>query len=1014
MPAWILSLAILIAACSSPAATPGAETEPPATPFPVAAGGDTQGAELSPVGEGREGIRLAHPTGPQAWADLGALPLRPAVATGDDLGFSAEVRLVDLRRRQAVLRLTFLDAGGRPVMHPSGTADTVPIVADRGGSRTWTVAEVYARPPEGATTMALRLLVEGDGTDALPGSSFAEVRAAKVWSVPSVVAEAPPLVDEGEAVDLNLRPCSGDSGRASPDGLPWIASLVDLHGKEVARHVGPDVGDGISIPSGPLEVGYYEWRWRILDPQGRTLRRGRLPATVLDRDPRPADSPFGVDGALSTYVAEHPGLDLDTVETLARWAHRAGLRHLRDRLVLAEAAPRPPAKEGEAPPLDPEYLRFLAESLERQRSAGLSVTLAFHDLPWWMADPTAGAGGSSASPPADLRPFHRAVTGLAAHLAPSVDGWEIWNEPNIFYFHGRPEEYAALLKAGFLAVRRGDPDAEVLLGALALVTPEWIEGMFDNGIEPYFDVHNWHHYKPAATLPKTFRQQADLLNAHGATPRQWVTETGDRSGGSLEDEALRGALYARRSILAAGAGAERGYVFRLPEYRKTGLEPIGHKGPDLRPRPGLAALAAMTRALGAARPLGRQPDLPKGIEAWWFDPGDGSKGRAAAAWSDAVVPWPESLPRPPRVWDAMGRLRPAPKTLGPFPVYWRGASTQEPEGELSTGAPSNRTGSAEPRPKVKPSSVVLDFRLHPTGDPPADDPRRKKPVPAVPGDALAATYDLYHLGTDDDGPVRLRPLLHLPDGWFAHPPLPAEVALAPGGRRRLDLLLRVGDLPAVTRPVTVVAVAADAGADAPEPTRSSARAILDAERVELEVLRRFDGRNLRRWRLTVPDGDGRLETLPANGDRRPMSATFSLTPDADRRWASFSLALREQDRISEALGLRLRIGPSKGWDGEARIVLRDAENRRRSFAVDIAPPSAGGVAEILALWPDFESKSGGEDPGWPSPPVRFSLLLSAHPLVDDGRFVVETVDLVRPAAPALPRGSTPARRPGME
>ncbi|NDJ53537.1 MAG: hypothetical protein GYB68_10695 [Chloroflexi bacterium] len=47
--------------------------------------------------------------------------------------------------------------------------------------------------------------------------------------------------------------------------------------------------------------------------------------------------------------------------------------------------------------------------------------------------------------------------------------WEIWNEPDFSKFwQGTTEDYARLLKVGFLAARHADPNAEVMVGGLVL------------------------------------------------------------------------------------------------------------------------------------------------------------------------------------------------------------------------------------------------------------------------------------------------------------------------------------------------------------------------------------------------------------------------------------------------------------------------------------------------------------------------------------------------------------------
>lgn len=60
-----------------------------------------------------------------------------------------------------------------------------------------------------------------------------------------------------------------------------------------------------------------------------------------------------------------------------------------------------------------------------------------------------------------------------------VSHWEMWNEPDLpFFWNGSKEEYARLLKVGYLAVKHVDPDAMVLFGGVA--------NSFEPGVFDYY------------------------------------------------------------------------------------------------------------------------------------------------------------------------------------------------------------------------------------------------------------------------------------------------------------------------------------------------------------------------------------------------------------------------------------------------------------------------------------------------------------------------------------------------
>ncbi len=75
------------------------------------------------------------------------------------------------------------------------------------------------------------------------------------------------------------------------------------------------------------------------------------------------------------------------------------------------------------------------------------------------------------APPDDPQDFADFAAAVARRYGNRVRYYQLWNEPNVYPEWGTypisPEEYAELLHAGAQAVRAADPDAVILLGALA-------------------------------------------------------------------------------------------------------------------------------------------------------------------------------------------------------------------------------------------------------------------------------------------------------------------------------------------------------------------------------------------------------------------------------------------------------------------------------------------------------------------------------------------------------------------
>ncbi len=148
--------------------------------------------------------------------------------------------------------------------------------------------------------------------------------------------------------------------------------------------------------------------------------------------------------------------------------------------------------------------------------------------------------------------FANFVREFAAHFKGRIRYIVIWNEPNVNFEWGYrpvdPAGYARLLQAVYPAAKQGNPDVQILAGALApvLAPPgatdamsdlEYLQKMYDAGAQDYFDLLAVHAYgwrAPADEPPSTdrvnFRRTEllhDIMVKNGdATKRVMITEGG--------------------------------------------------------------------------------------------------------------------------------------------------------------------------------------------------------------------------------------------------------------------------------------------------------------------------------------------------------------------------------------------------------------------------------------------------------------------------------------------------------
>ncbi len=100
--------------------------------------------------------------------------------------------------------------------------------------------------------------------------------------------------------------------------------------------------------------------------------------------------------------------------------------------------------------------------------------------------------------------------------SPKILYWEIYNEPDLTslqyasypvwgFWGNQPAEYADLLKAVYPVIKKASPDAQVVLGGIAL--DNWTHfnsGFFDQVLKAgggeFFDIMNFHYYYPFRTV----------------------------------------------------------------------------------------------------------------------------------------------------------------------------------------------------------------------------------------------------------------------------------------------------------------------------------------------------------------------------------------------------------------------------------------------------------------------------------------------------------------------------------
>jgi len=222
---------------------------------------------------------------------------------------------------------------------------------------------------------------------------------------------------------------------------------------------------------------------------------------------------------------------------------------------------------------------------------------------------------------------------LVRHYKGRIKHWEIYNEPNIFFWSGPHERYPTLLKMAYEAVKAEDPDAQVLGCSTSGIDNSFIQMCVD--AQSPFDVLTIHPYR-GALHEQTFMNELNATRKQVGGRPIWITEMGWPTIPDNATERQQAALLARSYLSAVGSGASQSICWY--DFRNDGWnayfneENFGITYQDLSPKPAYRALASVCRTfLNGAPSLSGQPVGPSGASLWTY-----RMGSASAVWSDSV------------------------------------------------------------------------------------------------------------------------------------------------------------------------------------------------------------------------------------------------------------------------------------------------------------------------------------------------------------------------------------------
>ncbi len=226
--------------------------------------------------------------------------------------------------------------------------------------------------------------------------------------------------------------------------------------------------------------------------------RHRWVALVDGRAPIEAEAGPGVavpDVGMNVFLEQE--VDPNARQRSLELMHAAGVTWIRQELPWEQIEP---AAKGQT--ADPAYggstWAKYDDIVDRAAALGINVLFRLDTSPRWALPPDAPDG---LGPPVNSEDYFDFLGEVAARYRGKVAAYQIWNEPNLTSEWGRkppdPSAYAALLEGAAARIRSADPDAKVVMAALAPTLTEnsdamndlvYLQRLYDAGIRGSFDV----------------------------------------------------------------------------------------------------------------------------------------------------------------------------------------------------------------------------------------------------------------------------------------------------------------------------------------------------------------------------------------------------------------------------------------------------------------------------------------------------------------------------------------------
>lgn len=176
---------------------------------------------------------------------------------------------------------------------------------------------------------------------------------------------------------------------------------------------------------------------------------------------------------------------------------------------------------------------------------------------------------SASYAPKDMGDLSDFVAKVVERYQDHINIWEIWNEPAMpggsVFWSDTPENYVKMLQAGYEAVKRVQPDAEVWNGGIGMRPAYYAfyDRILRDGASPYFDKLSLH---ARYTDLKPYRDIEDELQVpqRPAVMTEWhAILINSMSGGRMESEPELSMRMMRDLLIQLKQGVVRTVIFEM-------------------------------------------------------------------------------------------------------------------------------------------------------------------------------------------------------------------------------------------------------------------------------------------------------------------------------------------------------------------------------------------------------------------------------------------------------------------